>query len=409
MSTEDTSKKGKEEKKEKKEKRDPWTSGWRQLTPDSDTSDDEQDNAPPRKATFTSLSRDAQLARDLDLNSRYDAVIFKETPFTHAKKRAEQRARNGEANGSSEGKEKFHGSIPVPDPGAFRKRQHSPSPQPRKPLGTKTAPMKKRTTVTEATKKPVKSAPADVPEAPAILKRPPPSLSPPPFKKTTKRNLTDWVDAFGNYAPAASTTKRSSTSQTRTLLDKIDGIEAPPPKKAKKSKKKGNAKQDDVNVDKGKKRARKTSEEIDRVIFGRIREASRLESRSFTDIYPAAGAGPSSDFPICQAIERQKTLPLKMPQISNNRHTSQGSDSTSSGGAQCLEDLFKGIDKQASKVEAKKPTQNAHTDGQDAIPSLSRSGPTARQTLSRPLTDQNPMATHPQLLTSPLTLSKSLI
>ncbi|EIW66427.1 hypothetical protein M231_02337 [Tremella mesenterica] len=64
---------------------DPWSSSFRSPSPTSD--DDNIGDVPLYSHT---LSRDAQLAADLNLNSREDRAIFKETPFTLASSRGKK-------------------------------------------------------------------------------------------------------------------------------------------------------------------------------------------------------------------------------------------------------------------------------------------------------------------------------
>lgn len=72
--------------------RDPWSTGI--LRTPSPTSSDSDDNFPAVNG-FIQLSRDNDLANELDLSRREDRAVVKETPFTLAKLRAQQQASKG--------------------------------------------------------------------------------------------------------------------------------------------------------------------------------------------------------------------------------------------------------------------------------------------------------------------------
>ena len=65
---------------------------------DSFSSDEDQDDEHGlHSRPFYSLSRDAQLACELDLSTREDRAVYKQTPFTIAKKQTDKKARDERA------------------------------------------------------------------------------------------------------------------------------------------------------------------------------------------------------------------------------------------------------------------------------------------------------------------------
>lgn len=92
--------------------KDPWNRSFVSPTP-SPTSFSDTDVIIPENG-FINLSRDSDLANELDLRRREDNAVVKETPFTLAKLRAQQKASRGHAARDKDGR-RMGGSIRTAD------------------------------------------------------------------------------------------------------------------------------------------------------------------------------------------------------------------------------------------------------------------------------------------------------
>ena len=85
---------------------DPWSRSILSASPSSSSETDDDAPTDNRSLPYNSLSRNADLARELDLGTRDDRAVFKQTPFTLAK------MRGGKTNGSTRANEsKTKGNI----------------------------------------------------------------------------------------------------------------------------------------------------------------------------------------------------------------------------------------------------------------------------------------------------------
>ena len=73
-------------------RRDDWCDGFRSPTPDTEPASDAE--PPNGKFPYREIPRDALLARELDLSSRYDPAVPQKNPFTIAAERAAVRVHN---------------------------------------------------------------------------------------------------------------------------------------------------------------------------------------------------------------------------------------------------------------------------------------------------------------------------
>jgi hypothetical protein len=95
----------------------PWTRDWGSPTPSSsDHESEDGSGSKPPKPRVHIVNRDAELARDLDLSTRYDTAIVKINPFTIAASRAR---RAGSSAGNGEGAKK-HGPVPLVEDGEVK-------------------------------------------------------------------------------------------------------------------------------------------------------------------------------------------------------------------------------------------------------------------------------------------------
>lgn len=92
--------------------KDPWSRSFVSPTP-SPTSFSDTDDAVPQNG-FIILSRDNDLANELDLSRREDRAVIKETPFTLAKLRAQHKAAKGNDAREKDGT-RMGGSIRTAD------------------------------------------------------------------------------------------------------------------------------------------------------------------------------------------------------------------------------------------------------------------------------------------------------
>lgn len=243
---------------------DPWRTSL--LSPTPSISDGDDDDEPVRK--ITSLSRDAELARALDLDSRPDFAQVTITPFTISAQRADQQFKANERKANNNKGKK--GDV-----------------------GEKRA---------------GKSIEPAIRDEPRARPGPEPAIKEDPKKKG--KNARDswgggggwsgWQTADGSPIPHAPPAKKS-------LITMLDDIQK---KKTPKARAKKQAKGTATTVTKGKGRKSKTKEKekekTENITFTRIRE-----SPSPAQLIVAANAGPSDEFPIVKGLEKQKNLPMK--------------------------------------------------------------------------------------------------